>query len=187
MRRWVLFLAAVLVVSAGAPARAQEGPALTAAYLDGFIGAMPELEALGKELNLDEELVKPEIKPGGEIPTNPMTQAAAAIEKHEAAPRFRAIITKHGFPDIMTWGHVGDRILHAYVSVKLEQENPDMDAEMKKAMAEIDDSDMPAEQKEAMKKMMASQMKMVGSMAKAPQGDKDVVKSKLKELDAAFK
>jgi len=182
-----VLLGVLLFMTAGALVQAQEGPALTPAYVEGFIAALPEIQALGKELEMREDFTKPDMKTAdGTIPVNPMALVAAAIEKHPEAARFRAIIQKNGFADIMTWGHVGDRIMHAYGAVKVEKESPDMDAKMKEAMDQLDKSDMSAEQKQAMKKMMMAQTKMVGAWTTAPDGDKAVVKQHMAELEKAF-
>jgi len=178
----------VFVTFACGVAHAQEGPPLTSAHVKQFIAALPEIEALSRELGEgDGALVKPDMAAAsGSIPTSPLATAAAGLERHAEAARFRAVVKKHGFSDLTAWGQAGDRIVKAYASLMMESEQTDMPAEMKEAMEEIDKSEMTADQKKAMKEMMQASQQMMGGFLGAPQADKDVVKGHLKELEAAF-
>jgi hypothetical protein len=97
-----------------------------------------------------------------------------------------AILRRHGFETVETWTLVTQQVVNAYIAVKMADQQPDIEAEMARARAEIEASNMSPEQKQQMLAMMEQSMASVRSMADASDEDVATVKRVLPELDAYF-
>lgn len=177
--------AIVLVLALAAPAAAapEKAAPLTSDQILGFITSLPDLDALSDEFGEDPWVKTPAGKDPGSLPESPLAAAAALMEGHAAAGRIREVVGRHGFSGIMAWAQAGDRIIRAYLANKMDEENPEMAAQMKQAMEEIEKSSMPAEQKEAMKQMVIASQKAMAAYASAPPADREAVKEHMKELE----
>jgi len=184
MKRSSRILALLFVMMAAGLTWGEEGPPLTEAAVKGFIASLPDLDALGRELKIEDSWVKaPSGPPDGAMMGSPLAATVAAMQGHAAAGRIREVIRKHGFADIMPWAQAGDRIIRAFIALKVDGQDPEMAAQMKKAIEDIDKSEMPAEQKQAMKDMMLSSRKTMAAYGNAPQGDRDLVEKHMQLLE----
>lgn len=96
------------------------------------------------------------------------------------------ILDRHGFASIEEWTTVTRRVVNAYMAVKFVDQQPDAEAEMARARAEIEASDMSPEQKVQMLAMMEQTLAAMSRMADAPSEDVATVRRMLPELDAYF-
>jgi len=149
-----------------------QGAGLTEVQVRGTIGALHDLEAtFGKNT-------------GKEGPPADLTAYARSQAEIDQA---MVILRKHGFDSVETWISVAQRVVTAYMSVKMAQEQPGVAEEMRRARAEIEASpDMTPEQKQQMLAMMEQSMASVRAMSSAPSEDVATVRKLLPELDAVF-
>ena len=118
-RPFTVFLVAALAVCW---TYGQEGAPLTSSQVKGFVGALAELKVWGEE-HADEygDLPLSEFD-GPEDAASPLTAAVAAMAGHAALNEIETILKRHGFGSAESWAQIGDRIIRAYASVKLEAE-----------------------------------------------------------------
>ena len=148
-----------------------QAAALTEAQVLGTIGALKELEeTFGQAGN------------GDAARTDLGTFASSQSDMDKAM----AILRRHGFETVETWTLVTQQVVNAYIAVKMADQQPDIEAEMARARAEIESSNMSPEQKRQMLAMMEQSMASVRSMADASDEDVATVKRVLPELDAYF-
>lgn len=168
-------------------AHAQEGPPLSSTHVKGFVGALAELKKWSEENAERYEASAPTWSfERGDEAAAPLAGAVAALAGHEVLADIESILERHGFEDAESWAQIGDRIIRAYAAIKFEKEQPDMAAEMQKAMAQIEESKMSAQQKEAMRRAMMESQQMVAAFTNASAEDKAAVKPHMDELQREF-
>ena len=167
------------------PALAQTSGPLTSDLIEGFIVSVRDLQEVGKKYD-GEGLMNPNMSldEGMERAAAPFSAAIAQIQGHEAYGEMRAVIERHGFSDVQQWALTGDRVMKAFVANKMGAEMPQMDAQMKQALEQIENSNMSAAQKETMLQMMQSSVQMMGAYADVPEADKAAVAPFMSTLES---
>ena len=158
----------LMLLLTGAPLQAA---GLTEAQVRGTLGAIQELEATFGQSGQDQ---------GANTDLRAFAGNQADIDKA------MAILRRHGFETVEEWTAVAQRVVNAYMALKFADEQPDAEAEMARARAEIEASDMSPEQKQQMLAMMAQSMASMRAMTSAPPEDVATVRSLQPELDAYF-
>ncbi|WP_291327379.1 hypothetical protein [Desulfovibrio sp. UCD-KL4C] len=103
-----------------------------------------------------------------------MKKECALIYSYSAEAK--QIIENNGFSEL-TWSETYSRVLKAFVSIAMEQQQTDVTDNMSAAIAQIDsDPDMSPEQKDAMKQQMKAVMQAAESMRQAPKADIEAVR-----------
>ncbi len=112
-----------------------------------------------------------------------MKKECALIYDYSA--KAKQIIENNGFT-AQTWPDTSSRVLKAFVSIAMEQQQADRTDNMSSAIAQIDsDPNMSPEQKEAIKQQMKAVMQAAESMMQAPKADIDAVRPYFDKLTAA--
>ncbi len=112
-----------------------------------------------------------------------MKRECALIYDYSA--KAKQIIENNGFT-AQTWPDTSSRVLKAFVSIAMEQQQPDVTDNMNAAIAQIDsDPNMSPEQKNAIKQQMKAVMQAAESMMQAPKADIDAVRPYFDKLTAA--
>lgn len=180
MKNLIMALGAVLIFVAG-PAFAGDD-ALTADAAKRFVASLPAVESLGEELEAegktDEMRVNTQPKPGEAF--KPFSGAVKALKsKHPSEyGRLSNTVKPHGF-SAESWGEAGDKVMIAYMALKMEKENPGAMAQMQAMDPAMMDM-MPPEMKAQMEQAMA----MMETVADVSPEDKKAVAEVEDELDA---
>ena len=174
------FASALIILFSGLSIAHAADKALTEDEARRFIASLEDVDKLAKTL---EEAGDPALdidtqpKSGEEF--SPYGRMIPILkDKHQAVhKRLAATVKPHGF-STEEWGATGDKLITAYMAVKMEQENPQALAQMKamdKSMLEM----LPAAQRE----QFATAIAMAETVENAPASDKKVAKSVQKEMD----
>lgn len=175
-------LAVIIAFSfAAAPALA-EAP-LTDDKVKRFIETLEPVEELGERLEAKGKLVKTldEEKPMIGKDFRPYSDGVAALKKEHPGEyaALGALLKPHGFSQD-DWAATGDRVMIAYMAVKMEAENPNYE----KDMAGMDPA-MLAQVPPQMRAQIEGALAMVETVKKAPAADKAAVKPHVKALEEA--
>ncbi len=180
MKKFIMAIGAVLLLAAG-PAFAGD-TALTADAAKRFVASLPSVESLGKKLEAegrtDEMRVDTQPKPGEEF--KPFSNAVKALKmKHPSDyGELSSAVKPHGFnPE--DWGLAGDKVMIAYMALKMDKENPGVMAQM-----EAIDPEMLKMMPPEMKAQMEQVKMMMETVADASPEDKKAVAEVEDELDA---
>lgn len=97
----------------------------------------------------------------------------------------KQIIEDNGFT-AQTWPETSSRVLKAFVSIAMHQQQSEGNDNMNAAIAQIDaDPNMTPEQKNAIKQQMNSVMQATKAMMQAPEADIEAVRPYFDKLTAA--
>jgi hypothetical protein len=159
-------LAACLLWLAALPAWSQ-GPALTADQVRGTLAAIRDLQAaFGERLGGSGGM--PEIAPG-----------------HRDYQRAVQIVREHGFPTLEAWSASAQRVMSAYVALQMAGSRPQVDAEARRALAEVEnDPDLSPEQKRQMRQVIEQSLASLRTLGSAPPADQAAVRPFVAEIDA---
>lgn len=148
-------------------ANAVAGPALDRDTISRWIDAAEEVRAWADEQEddvLDDDLVDldADVMPS----FADIERAYAEIYRHD--PRVRDMIRGHGFTSADQWGNISARITMGMVALEMEDVQPQMDSEMARAMAELENNpDVPPQMREMMRQQMQQAM---GGMQRMTEG-----------------
>jgi hypothetical protein len=176
----------IAVVMAALPSRAQEQ--LTDPLVKSFIAVIPDFEALGEKYASSGTPLM--AAPKGSAPgpsASPYATMMTGVQGHPAYNEMIAIIRRHGFRDLAQFSTVADRVVRAYASLSMQQQRPAMDANLQKAIKQIEDSNMSAAQKKQMIDAMMQSQQAMKAYDNASEGDKAAVKPHLQSLDRVFR
>ena len=185
MRLLQTLLAAATLALAGI---AHAAP-LTDAQIEGFAATMPEIEEIidAHEADGGKTWEDDALMPKAGESWAPMS---GAVREMRGAPYFgdiEAVIERHGFDSAEQWGEIGDRITRAMVAIELEDEDPEMRAEMEAAIAQIESNpNLSPEQKAMMRQSMEAAAGVLKSAADATPEDIAAVKPHQEMLSKAM-
>ncbi len=165
-RPHLLVLLILLLMAAPLPAAG-----LTEAQVRGTLAAIQELEATFGQNGRDQ---------GASPDLRDFAGSQADID------RAMAILRRHGFSSVEEWTAIAQRVVNAYMAITFADEQPDAEAELARARAEIEASDMSPEQKRQMLAMLEQSMASLRTMSSAPPEDIATVRGLQPELDAYF-
>lgn len=147
--------------------------ALTTDQAKRFVESLPSLEALGKELEAEgkNDVVMIDNTPKAGQKFKPYSRVVASLKENHTADyaRLNKTVKAHGFK-AEEWGAVGDRVMVAWMALKMAEEDP-------RAMAMMEGMDrsmldmMPPE----MKAQMETAFVMMETVRSAPEADKAAV------------
>ena len=169
----VLFLAMTGTAFAADP--------LTADQVTRFVATLAPVDALADRLDTEGKLDGLVDKRGPRAGEDfkPYSTGVAALKKTQPAeyPKLTAILKPHGFTADQ-WSAVGDRVMIAYMALKMDAENPGAAAGM-----EGMDPAMLAQMPPEVRAQMAGMMAMMETVKKAPAADKAAVKPSMKVIE----
>lgn len=180
MKKFIMAVGAAILVAAG-PAFAGDA-VLTADMAKRFVASLPSVESLGKELEsegkTDEMRFDKNPKAGEEF--KPYSNAVMALKAKYPSDynRLSSAVKPHGF-SAENWGAAGDKVMIAYMALKMDKDNPGAMAQMEAmdpSMLEMLPPDMKA-QFERVKVMM-------DTVASVSPEDKKAVAEVEDELDS---
>lgn len=160
---------------------AADGP-LTEDQAKRFVASLPAVDTLGDEWQAEgktEQLMVDTAPKAGEG-FKPYSSATAALAKNYPSDhaQLAKTVKGHGF-SIEDWGVVGDRVMAAYIAIKLEEADPQAMAMMEgmdTSMLEM----MPPEMRAELERSFA----MMETAKNASDADKQAVATVKAELDA---
>ena len=184
---YALFMALSLALTglmATAPAQAQS---LTEDRVRAFIDSMNEAESLATEY--EDELEALQQADQGNLSDGDMSgmfsRSMEAIKGHEFYGELESLADNYGFDSVEEWATTGDQVFQAWMALEMEQQEPNMQAEMEAAMAEIENNPhMSEEQKAQMRAMMQSATTSMRTAQQAPESAKAAVRPFMDELRA---
>lgn len=170
---------AAIIMTVGA--LAADAP-LTADTAKRFVASLEAVEQLGAELEAEgktEQLQFDQQPKAGEA-FKPYSKAMLALKEKYPGDyaKLRSAVKPHGFT-VEDWGYAGDRVMVAYLALKMEEENPQALQQMQamdKSMLDMLPPDMKAQ--------FAQAMVMMETVQNAPAGDKEAVAAVKDDLDA---
>lgn len=178
--KYVMALGAALVMMVGV-AGAADAP-LTADTAKRFVASLPALESLGEEMEAEgkNEQLRFDTEPTVGEEFKPYSKAVMAMKTKYPSDygRLNKAVKAHGF-SAENWGAAGDRVMIAYMALKMEKENPGAAAQMQAMDPSMLDM-MPPE----MKAQFARAKLMMDTVAAASDEDKAAVAEVEDELDA---
>ncbi len=175
----MFFLNNMTVVQAGSP--------LSGNDIQHFMNAMKPLQKLGKKHNFEEN--SQAFTAGSNMNEfSPMTNSLEIIKSHEAYGEFKKIIRAAGFTDADEWASTGDRIMKAYMSLKMnEQMTPEKILEMQKGIEEVKNNEyLSPETKKQILNSLGMAISMGGKMSEEDKADRQTLKPYLAKLDRLF-
>lgn len=157
---------------------------LTDEQVSRFVASLDGFSEFRDAMKDDEKIKNMEIdtRPKAGEKFQPYTRAVSELkEKYpNEHQKLSNIVKPHGF-SATQWGNVADRVIIAYLAIKLSEEDPDTMAMldgMDKSMLEM----MPPE----MRSQVEASFAMMETVKNAPEADKVVVRKKKAELDNYF-
>ncbi|MHA7872693.1 MAG: hypothetical protein ACX939_10115 [Hyphococcus sp.] len=146
-----------------------------------FVASLASVEALGEELEAEGKTNEMQIErqPIAGEAFKPYSNAVMILkEKHPSDhARLAKKVKAHGF-STDEWGHVGDRVMVAYLALKMQEEDPrslQMMEGMDASMMEM----VPPE----MRAQLESTFAMMETVKNAPDADKEAVAAVKDDLD----
>src|SRR5690625_3992140 len=128
-----VFFILLLLLPPGIFAQAEE--ALREDEVRRFLVTLEELEVLGERYP-DGTFEDIEIDP--EAGFSPIGASLAEFRDHESYPGLEAILRASGVGDEDSCAEIGARTLRAYIALQIEEENPQMPAELREALRELE-------------------------------------------------
>lgn len=158
---------------------------LREADVERFVGTLDDVAAFGKKLEAagKDDLLNRQEQPTADAPFAPYSTGVSELKAQYPADHaeLAGILKSHGFAPA-EWGAVGDRVIIAYIALKIAEENPEA-LDMADQMAALDPAmlaQMPPQMKAQMDRMKA----MVETVRRAPDADKKAVAPSKAALDA---
>ncbi len=170
---------AVLLMISGAVAADQQP--LTEDQAKRFAATLPALDALKGEMEADgkNEQLAIETKPKAGEKFTPYSNAVAVLKEQYPSDhnKLANAVKPHGFTTT-EWGGVGDRVMIAYMALKMQEQDP-----KSMAMMEGMDASMLNMVPPEMREQLESTFAMMETVKNAPEADKKAVQSVKADLD----
>ena len=179
VQRVVAGLIGIVVLMAGA--FAAENKPLTEDEAKRFVLTLAAVDALGDTLEAEGKIenLRIEQRPKAGEPFLPYSNAVSLLKEKYPADhtKLASAVKAHGFSTTQ-WGHVGDRVMVAYLALRMQEEDPDsmeMMSGMDKSMLEM----VPPE----LRAQLESTFAMMETVKNAPEADKKAVSVVKDDLD----
>lgn len=158
---------------------------LTDAQVRNFIDTMEEMRALAEQH--DDVLLSELENESGGMPDQDWSRVfSSSLERAKGTGIYsdiEDIARANGFDNAEAYGRVGDKVFHAMMASEMGGKATEMQAEMAKAMEEIErNPNMSATQKKQMQDMMRGSMGMMESVTDAPEADIRTLRPHMNEL-----
>ncbi len=158
---------------------------LTDAQIRNFIDSMGEMQTLAEKHD-DALLAELENESKGMQGQDWSRIFSSSLEQAKGTGIYNDIedIAKaNGFDNAEEYGRVGDKVFHAMMASEMGGKATEMQAEMARAMEEIErNPNMSATQKKQMQDMMRGSMGMMESVTDAPEADIRALRPHMNEL-----
>jgi len=116
-----------------------------------------------------------------------MTQLEAYTKSQEMRNKYLNILKRHEFADPNEWQETVMRVFNAYGAYKVQQQSPEMAAQMRQAMAQIENNpSLTDQQKQQLLQMMQQSNQSVRAFVDASSADVKAVKPFVAEIDSTF-
>lgn len=186
MKKGILFSIAI-VIFFGTLVSARADTPLNEKDIQHFMNAMKPLQKLGEKHDIDDSDHMP-MEQGDMNNFSPMASSLEKIRTHKAFDEFKAIIDDAGFSSVEQWANVGDRIMRAFMSLKMTSEmTPEIIQQIQKSLAEIEKSDyLSPEVKKQLVTSMKRSLTLEKNMSSDDKADIDTVKPYLAKLERHF-
>ncbi len=175
-------VASTVTLLSGAQALEQlSGKAITS-----FIGTLAPLEKIGEKYEDTDwqSSLSPENFSIVDA-ANPFSASLKHLNGHPAYPEFLAVIKKHGFASAESWAGTADRVIRAYMTTQMEQENPNMNLEMSEAMAAMKSNPNVTPEQLAMMEQLMKNSAGIFAAYRAPAEDVKAIKPYLPQIEKA--
>ena len=147
---------------------------LTSTEVKNVIGAIKELKA--------------EFDKNNAYDFDQMTQTEAFVQGRAAYDKYLGIIKSHGFAAPENWAVAVMRVSQAYAAYKMQQQQPNLHAQMQRSMTEMQNNpNLTPQQKQQMMQMMQQTTQSWGAYMNAPAADIEAVKPFAGEIERTFK
>lgn len=147
-----------------------------------FVASLAAVDSLGDELQAQGKIenLNVDAKPKAGEAFKPYSNAVTALSKTYPADHAKLVkaVKAHGF-SANDWGLVGDRVMIAYMAVKMEEDDPQA-----MAMMEGMDASMLEMMPPEMRTQMEGAFAMMETVKNAPEADKQAIASVKPKLDA---
>lgn len=154
---------------------------LTDNTIRSFITTLEKAQALEPEfenLNNQEHLGSIDI-------TKIFSSSVEALKGEDAYDSLEDLVQNSGFSNLNQWAATGDRIYGAWMAIEMKDESPEINQEMKTAMAELENNpNMSDQQKAQMRSMMEAALGVSKMASEAPPADIEAVKPHVNALRA---
>ncbi|TDJ62287.1 MAG: hypothetical protein E2O37_11090 [Proteobacteria bacterium] len=116
-----------------------------------------------------------------------MTQVDAYTKSQAMQNKYLNILKRHEFADPNEWRETVMRVFIAYSAYKMQLQSPEMTAQMRQAMAQIESNpSLTDQQKQQMLQMMQQSNQSVRAFVDASSNDVEAVKPFVAEIDKTF-
>ncbi len=180
-QRIILAFVGVLFV-AGSAASAEDQKPLTEDQAKRFVASLESLDRFRSELDTEGKIdnINIETKPKAGEPFAPYSSAVSVLKEKYPADHARLsnTVKPHGFSP-KEWGDTGDRVMIAYMAIKMQDEDP-----RTTAMMETMDASMLSMMPPEMREQLESTFAMMETVKNAPEADKKVVATVKDDLEA---
>lgn len=143
-----------------------------------FIAVLDELESMEGEF--DELLPEEE----DDDVTHTISSSLSHIKENPALyGRLVNLLQDHGFQTAEAWASIGDRIIHAWISLEIKEAGEESQQNIQAALAEIDaNTALSEEQKVLMKQNISAMIGSIQQAQNAPEADVKAVAPYLDDL-----
>ncbi len=162
-------------------AYAAENKPLTEDQAKRFVATLAAVDALGDSLEAEGKIdnLRIEQRPKAGEPFLPYSNAVNVLKEKYPSDHAKLAdaVKEQGF-STADWGHVGDRVMVAYLAVRMEEDDPDsmeMMSGMDRSMLDM----VPAE----MRAQLEGTFAMMDTVKNAPEADKNAIATVKDDLD----
>ena len=179
----VLVFALTAALWLGALQAGAQSMPLTSDLVGKFMTALDQVQKISRKYGDDRLLRgrKMQSQAGG---VSPFADVAGSIKAHEGYVEMEKAIKAAGFSDINQWTLTGTKVFSAYGALKMADQQPKINMQMKQAREQIEKSNMSAEQKKQMMKMFDNQAGALAMFQDVPPGDIAAVRPHIARIDA---
>ena len=165
-----------------------QAQSLTDQTIQSFIDSLKALQSMESELEELTDDMSTDHEPG-DMPdfSRVLSSSVEQIKGHEVYERLEDTVQAHGFDSAEQWSRIGDRIFQAWTALEMGDQAGQVNQEMQKAMAEIDNNPHLSEaQKQQMRNMMGGAVSAMQQAADAPEADKQALRPHMDALRTAL-
>ncbi len=179
-----IFVLAMCVFAMPFAASAAKTENLTDKDVKQFVSAIEDVENFADELKKEgkDKALEAAVEPvEGDKAFTPYGNGVDLLKEKfpDDYKELNGIVGKHGFKTPEKWASSGDQVMHAYMAVKIEEQNPEAFKQIKEITPEMREK-LPPQAIQQLERAQAM-MKLVKS---SPEQNRKVVKAHMKDIDA---
>lgn len=179
----ILLTLTLLFALAAVPAHAET---LTDQKVRSFISSLEALQGMEDEYeDLPDDLADEDSDFEMEEVSRMFSSSVEKMKGHRMYDDMERVARQHGFSSPEQWGETGDRIFNAWSAMEMGQQSGQMDQQMARAMAEMENNPHMSEaQKQQMREMMGGAMSAMDHLKNVPEADKQAIRPHMDALRA---